>query len=687
MLDYKIRLYYYAKRAVPRGIQIAIRSRLAMRKWEKCAHIWPMHDMVAELPRGWSGWPENKRFAFVLTHDIETAKGIDNVLRLADTEERLGFRSVFNFVGDEYPVPPGIRQELTERGFEVGVHGLYHNSLLYHSRDEFLKQAPRINQILKEWGAVGFRSPCMYHNLDWVHDLEIEYDASTFDTDPFEPQPDGVHTIFPLYVTDSRKRCYVELPYTMPQDFTLFLLMRNQTTGIWREKLGWIVRNGGMALMITHPDYMSFERGGDKRLSYPVSYYAGFLEYVKCKYEGEYWHVLPKEMACWWKSILGNDPVAAPAPAGSDNGNNPERVTLRKCIGDKMATGSSKRIWIDLDNSPHVPLFRPVIQRLEERGYTVVVSARHCAQVCGLADRFNMDYNLIGRHHGKNKAIKLLGLLFRAVQLMPLAKREKPVVALSHGSRAQMIAARLLGIPAIHVADYEYIKLIPVLSSPASMIVPEVLAGFYSGKDVDNLYTYPGIKEDIYVPFFKPDPSILDEFNLGEKEILITVRPPAVEAHYHNPESEVLFEAAMNYLGDLERVKMVLLPRNPRQDDFLRKKWSRLFTLGKVMIPEHVVDGLNLIWFSDLVISGGGTMNREAAALGVPVYSIFRGTIGAVDRYLSDTGRLTLIENPADLAKKIALVHRERPAAPRSASLDALETFVDIIVSIVERRS
>ena len=220
MLDYKIRMYHYAKRLIPRRLQIALRREHVMRKWEKCGRVWPAYELENTLPAGWAGWPENKKFALVLTHDVESQKGYDRCLKLADIDEELGFRSAFNFVAHQYTISPAVREELTKRGFEIGVHGLYHDSSLYRSRESFMSQSLRINEVLREWHAVGFRSPCMYHYLDWLHDLDIEYDASTFDIDPFEPQPEGMHTIFPFYVSNGGGcKGYAELPYTLPPGF------------------------------------------------------------------------------------------------------------------------------------------------------------------------------------------------------------------------------------------------------------------------------------------------------------------------------------------------------------------------------------------------------------------------------------------------------------------------------------
>jgi len=215
-------------------------------------------------------------------------------------------------------------------------------------------------------------------------------------------------------------------------------------------------------------------------------------------------------------------------------------------------------------------------------------------------------------------------------------------------------------------------------------MVPDVLSLADIPFPKEKVLRYPGIKEDVYVPRFQPDPTIKSKLGLEHNHLVVTVRPPASEAHYHNPESDKLFHAAIEFLGQKPAVRMVLLPRNARQANSLKALWPDLLRSGKIIIPDHVVDGLNLLWFSDLVISGGGTMNREAAALGVPVYSIFRGTIGAVDRYLSEAGRLVLLEKAEDFPDKINLCRWERPETPRKGSSSTLTTIVENIVSFAE---
>jgi hypothetical protein len=314
------RVYFRLKPLIPQSLRTALRRRVALRLRGSVDNIWPIMPGSERSPEDWPGWPGGKKFALILTHDVEEQIGLDKCRELMRLERKLGFRSSFNFIPEgDYAVPRKLRDELTQNGFEVGIHDLNHDGRLFASRREFSQRATRINRYLAEWQAVGFRSAFMLHELDWLHELDIQYDASTFDTDPFEPQPEGRHTIFPVWIPrpaslnsqllvapkpdeggsnrDSSSPGYVELPYTLPQDSTLFLLFREPTIAIWCKKLDWIAKHGGMALVNVHPDYLCFDRKVPKRREYPFVYYESFLEYVSREYQGVFWNATPREVA------------------------------------------------------------------------------------------------------------------------------------------------------------------------------------------------------------------------------------------------------------------------------------------------------------------------------------------------------------------------------------------------------
>jgi predicted glycosyltransferase len=341
------------------------------------------------------------------------------------------------------------------------------------------------------------------------------------------------------------------------------------------------------------------------------------------------------------------------------------------------------KIWIDLDNTPHVPFFVPIIRELERRGYPVVLTARDAYQVCELADKKGLPCMKIGRHYGKTKIKKLLGVMWRSLQLAPFALRHKPGLALAHGSRSQFLLGNLFRIPTVLIMDYEHSGHFRP-SRPRWRIVPEALAGveYYSGKE--RIRYYRGIKEDVYAAEFRPDPSLPDELGLrASNDIVIAVRPPADEAHYHCRESDQLFRELMSRILQTPGVRAILLPRNKRQESAYRESHPEWFIDQRTIVPPRVVDGLNLLWFSDLAVSGGGTMNREAAALGVPVFSIFRGKIGMVDRALERDGKLTIIHQVEEVWTKIPFLRRDKtgPVDPRRR--EALGDIVGHIEDII----
>lgn len=296
------RMYYWLKPLVPRKVTRIMREVYRTASETDFLLRWPIEDRFARFH--WEVmrqlleltgaetlpfvhfWPHGRRFALVLTHDIETADGQSKVRRVADLEEGLGFRSSFNFVPERYRIDQELIQELEARGFEIGVHGLKHDGKLFHSETEFRRRAERINGYLREFGAVGFRAPLTHRNPEWMQVLDIEYDLSFFDTDPYEPLPGGTMSIWPFIMGR-----FVELPYTLVQDYTLTAVLREATPQLWLDKLAFIRSYFGMALLNSHPDYLPMAKAW--------RVYVEFLEGVKAM--GDYWNGLPREVARWWR--------------------------------------------------------------------------------------------------------------------------------------------------------------------------------------------------------------------------------------------------------------------------------------------------------------------------------------------------------------------------------------------------
>jgi peptidoglycan/xylan/chitin deacetylase (PgdA/CDA1 family) len=298
------RIYYqYARQLLPSFLRVPLRTLLLSRQRNGFLLRWPIEDRYVRFQfdvmrqllesKGRTSvpyvqfWPAGKCFALVLTHDVEGPLGQSFVPEVTALEEAYGFRSSFNFVPEGYPVDLNLLQDLKERGFEVGVHGLKHDGRLFSSKASFDKQASKINQYLKQWDAVGFRSPFTHRNPDWMQALEIEYDLSFFDSDPYEPMPGGTMSIWPFMIGH-----FVELPYTLSQDHTLMVTLAEQTPRVWLEKVEFIRRYHGLALVNTHPDYLRDPRH--------FAIYEAFLKSLSK--QKDYWHALPRDAASWWRA-------------------------------------------------------------------------------------------------------------------------------------------------------------------------------------------------------------------------------------------------------------------------------------------------------------------------------------------------------------------------------------------------
>lgn len=303
-------IYYELKPILPWRLRVMLRKMRAERRRKTFATVWPIDRAAGAVPSGWPGWPNGKQFALVLTHDVEGQKGLNRIPQLIELTQKYGFRASFNLVPKgEYQVNRQLLDLIDRFGFEAGVHGLEHDGKLYQSKEEFAAKAIQIRKVLDSWGSCGFRSPLMQHRLGWIHELGCEYDASTFDVDPYEPQPDGMSTIFPFWVSTGEGTGFVELPYSLVQDFSLFKVLGETNIDIWKKKLDWVAEQGGMALINTHPDYMCFN-GSIERDEYPLAYYEEFLSYAREKYSGAFWTALPREVARYYCEKL---------PVGSRN--------------------------------------------------------------------------------------------------------------------------------------------------------------------------------------------------------------------------------------------------------------------------------------------------------------------------------------------------------------------------------
>lgn len=338
-----------------------------------------------------------------------------------------------------------------------------------------------------------------------------------------------------------------------------------------------------------------------------------------------------------------------------------------------------KTVWIDLDNTPHVPLFRPIISELQKKGIRVIVTARNYAQTIELLQLWGIPHTAIGTHGGKSKIKKILNLLNRSMQLIQFIKKEKVDLALSHGSRTQLVAAKVLKIPSILMLDYEYTesKIFNYLASVLLMpeFIPEKVLleqGFIQKK----LRRYPYYKEELYLPLFKPEPDFRKQLGVCEEKIFVVIRPSATLGNYHNELSEKILLRVLERISTIENIEVLVVART--RDD--RQLVERVYP-NRFKFLEKSVDGLQLIWAADVVISGGGTMNRESALLGIPTYSIFTGRKPYLDIHLSSLNRLHFVDT-LDKVDEIVFTRRSEIQLADQIKNDVAEKTVDIILKL-----
>ncbi len=314
------------------------------------------------------------------------------------------------------------------------------------------------------------------------------------------------------------------------------------------------------------------------------------------------------------------------------------------------------RVWIDITNSPHVLVFRPLIELLRRRGDEVEVTAREYAQTLELLARHGIEPTVIGKHGGASRLGKAAAMVERLPALRRFARARRFDVALAHGSHDLTLTARSLGIPSATTFDYEFAWLQHQLGCRAAtrVVVPETiprdrLVRYGLGPRSGKLRTYPGLKEEYYLADLRPDETVLDRLGIDRSRVLAVLRTPPEVSEYHR-HANPLFLDTLRALGSRDDVHAVCLPRIPAQ-----REQIRALALPSAIVPEHAVDAQSLVAFADLVVSAGGTMNREAVALGVPVYTVFGGRMGGVDEALVRDGRLRPLTDPA------AIEIRKRP--------------------------
>jgi predicted glycosyltransferase len=334
------------------------------------------------------------------------------------------------------------------------------------------------------------------------------------------------------------------------------------------------------------------------------------------------------------------------------------------------------KIWIDLANSPQVLFFHPIVQEMESRGHTTLITTRDFAQTEELATNCGMQHTPIGGHGGKRLSRIGLSLANRTWHLTRFARGRRIDLAASHNSYAQAVAATVLRIPSVTLMDYEHQPANHLAFRLARrVIVPEcfpdhALRRF--GAAPRKTRRYRGVKEQIYLAGFVARPDFLDTLGIARTRVVVVMRPPGTWGLYHNFENE-LFDPVFKHVVGHTNATVVFLPRVASQADAVRAQ-----RLENVIVPAAALDGPNLLYHADLVISGGGTMNREAAVLGTPAYSVFKGESAAVDRYLVEQGRMALITDPADIPR-IAIVKKQPGAAMPGAALvrDVTDAILD----------
>lgn len=338
------------------------------------------------------------------------------------------------------------------------------------------------------------------------------------------------------------------------------------------------------------------------------------------------------------------------------------------------------RIWVDVENAPQAWFFRPLLPALRARGAEVVVTVRDYGEAVGLLEAAGEAFTVIGAVSAGSRWERTMAVALRAAALARFAAGRRIDVAISHGVRPHLAAAALLRIPCLTGYDYEHASKLLVHRLACEVLVPRVLLERHlrpAAADVRKVTAYEGFKEELYLTDFQPDERIYTLLGLDAARPVVTLRPPSFHAHYASDEGNALFFDVLRLLRADSNRQIVVTARDASQRGQIAEMCR---ADAGVVIPQRPVDGLNLIWHSDLVISGGGTMAREAALLGVPAVSIFRGTPGVLDSHLEETGRLQRIGSARELESMLPPPSRAARMLP-SRRTDLVEFIADRILS------
>jgi predicted glycosyltransferase len=624
-----------------------------------------------------AAWPGGHTWALVLTHDVERATGWAELDPVLDLERSHGLRSSWNLVPQRYEIDDDYVRALVAEGFEIGVHGLHHDGRDLESLATVRKRLPAIRDAAERWGAVGFRSPAMHRHPEWMPLLGFDYDSSCPDTDPFEPQAGGCCTWLPFFNQDM-----VELPVTLTQDHTLFVILRHNDEAEWVRKAEFLRKRGGMALLDTHPDYLVDER--------IFRAYGRFLD--RYAQDATAWRALPREINAWWRRRAAShlEPqgagwqVIGPADGEArvelcDGGGGEQRVRRLQSREAKPM-----KVWIDIENPPQVQYLLPFREAFQAVGVDTVITARDYGSTVEMLEGLGIEAEVFGGLVGRGKLRKVAAGGLRAFELERfLVRAGKPDVVLA-ASRPAAMAAWRLGIPSYQIADYEHADVRIARFTDSTILHPEVIdpAVFVrQGVRTDRLIAFKGLKEDL--TFAGVDIDAIAPYDIGivpEHAVRVLFRPPSETSHYYQRASTTMARATLERLAQAGAF-VVFSPRDPKQVALLEGlPWRhRPITLTRP------VPFVSLLKSVDVVVCSGGTMLREAAYLGIPAYSIFRSEIGAVDRWLEHIGRAKLIATSKDLSS-IELTPRG-PLDRLDSNPQLLEEIIAIVISPAARTS